>query len=50
MLLDDGSEDLRTGVVVPKVFFDSLPELYCDGQDDSLSDPSKIVALKVADR
>ena len=50
LILDDGEEDLRTGGVLPKLFFDSLLELERDGRENILPAPSKISAVKVADR
>ena len=50
LLLYDGAKDVGTRGVVTKVFFNSLPYLECDGRDHSLSNPSKISAVKVTDR
>ena len=50
LILDDGEEDLRTGGVLPKVFFDSILELDRDGREHILPDPSNISAVEVADR
>ena len=33
-----------------KVFFNDLPEIYCDGREHSHSDPSDIIAVEVSDR
>ena len=49
MLVNDGTKDLGPGGVIPEVFFNSIPELKCDGRENRLSTPIKIVAVKVAD-
>ena len=48
LILDDGSEDLRTVGVVPKVFFDILPDIKRDGCEHRISDPSNIAEVKVS--
>ena len=49
LLLDDGSEDLGTLGVLPKVFLNIFPKIKLDGHDHSISVPSKIVVVEVAD-
>ena len=50
ILLYNDTEDLRTGGVIKKVFYDSLTYIKHDGRDHSLSAPSKIITVQVAYR
>ena len=50
LILNDGTEYLRTRGAVREVYFNSLPELKPDGNELSLSAQSEIVSVKVADR
>ena len=50
LVLNDGTEYLRTRGAVREVYFNSLTELKPDGNELSLSAQSEIVSVKVADR